>query len=98
MLVVVVVMSREVDQDQALGREVRRPAEGLGQSVGTLEGRQDAFAAGQRVEGGDRLGVGSRCVLDAAEIVQLRELGPDRRIVEPGGDRVRGGDLALVIT
>ena len=48
----------------------------------------------QRVQ---RLGVGDRQVARPPGVLQVRVLGADARVVEAGGDRVRLGDLALVV-
>ena len=41
--------------------------------------------------------VGAGEVLGAARVAQVRVLGADARVVEPGRDRVRVGDLAVVV-
>jgi hypothetical protein len=45
----------------------------------------------------DRLGVGGGGVLDPSLLAQEGVLGADGRVVEAGGDRVRVGDLPLVV-
>ena len=45
----------------------------------------------------DRLLVGDGDVLGAADVVQVRVLRPDARVVQSGGDGVNRGDLAVVV-
>ena len=76
-----------------LGRELDH----LGEGVGGLERRDDALELGQELEGGERLLVGGRQVGDAADIVQPGMLRADAGIVEAGRDRMRLGDLPVVV-
>ena len=50
-----------------------------------------------RCAGGERLVVRRADVLRAAGVAQVRVLGPDARVVEAGGDRVRVENLAVVV-
>ena len=63
--------------------------------VGGFERADDALALGQRLEGGERLGVGRADIFGAAAVLQMRMLGPDRGIIEPGRDRPGVGDLPV---
>ena len=62
-----------------------------------LERRDDPLGLGEPAERLERLLVGRGQVLGAARVAQERVLGPDARVVEPGGDRVRVGDLAVLV-
>src|SRR5256885_15695793 len=44
-----------------------------------------------------RLFVGDRDDLEPASVAIVRVLGPDARVVEPRRDRVRGGDLSVIV-
>jgi hypothetical protein len=63
--------------------------------MGALESRDDAFAAGQKVKGLERLVVGRRPEIDLPRRLQPGHLGPDTGIVEPGGDGMGFGHLTL---
>src|SRR5918996_716818 len=89
---VLVAAAGEADDDQ-LGVELERPRE----RVRGLERRHDPLALGEQVEGGERLLVCCRDVLRAAGVPQVRVLGADAGVVEPRRDRVRVGDLAVVV-
>ena len=65
--------------------------------VRRLERRDDPLGPRQPAERGERLLVGRADVLGAAGVAQERVLGADARVVEPGGDRVRVGDLAVLV-
>src|SRR4051812_3013230 len=67
------------------------------QRVGGLQRRDDPLKARDAAEGGERVVVAHRDVGGAAAVAQPRVLGPGTRVVEPGGDRVRLGDLPLVV-
>src|SRR5260370_369953 len=53
--------------------------------------------ARRRLEALERLVVRHRHELEPAGVAVVGVLGPDPRVVEPGGDRVRRGDLAVVV-
>ncbi len=74
-----------------------RPLDDFGQSVRRLQCRNDAFKAGERLEGFECLMVHDRHVFDAADVVQLGMLGADAGIVETGGNRVALLDLAVAV-
>src|SRR3546814_11817270 len=65
--------------------------------VRRLQRRDDALDARAQLEGVERLPVGGRNVLGAADVVQPGMLGPDSGIVEAGGDRVGVDNLAVVV-
>jgi hypothetical protein len=94
-LEVLVAAPREVDQQHVAAGECRGPLHRLGNGVRAFERRQDPLGFGEPVKGRDRLDVGRRGVLDAAELAEQRMLGSDGRIVESGGDRVRRRHLAV---
>src|SRR5262245_10832762 len=73
--------------------DVRGPFQQPCDRVRRLERGQDSLQPGELPEGAQRRLVGDREVSRAAGVPQLRVLGPDARVVEPGGDRVRLEDL-----
>src|SRR4051812_12821134 len=79
--------------DHQLGIEVER----AGERVGALERRDDPLGSREPVQRGERLLVGAWQVHGPSRIAQRGMLGADARIVEPGGDRVRVCDLAVVV-
>ena len=79
------------------GSELRGQPAGPGHGVRRFERRQDALEAGERAERVERVGVGRADVLGAAEVPQPRVLGPHGRVVEPGRNRVRARDVAVVV-
>ena len=54
-------------------------------------------SARQRLKRLERLCVGDVGVLGAPDLAQPRVLGADRRVVEPGRDRVRQLDVAVLV-
>ena len=62
-----------------------------------LDGRDDALGAGQQAQRLHGRVVGDRAVLAAAAVLEVGVLGADARVVEAGRDRVRLGDLALLV-
>ena len=68
-----------------------------GHGVGGLERGHDAFEPRQGLEGVERFRVRHRLVLEPSPLLVVRVLGPGARIVETRGDRVRLGDLAVVV-
>ena len=65
--------------------------------MGALERRNDALGPREQVERRQRLLVGARQVLGAARIAKRGVLRPDARVVEARRDRVRVGDLAVLV-
>ena len=65
--------------------------------VRRLERRDDPLGAREPLEGVERLLVGAGDVLGPARVAQERVLGADAGVVEPGRDRVRVGDLAVLV-
>ena len=63
--------------------------------VRRLQRRQDALRSRERLEPGQRVRVRRAHVLGEAGVLQVRVLGPDARVVQAGGDRVREGDLSV---
>src|SRR3954447_13108949 len=90
---VLVPAARQADEIEVAGRLLEDP----GDRVGGLERRDDPLDRGELVERGDRLLVGDRLVARATAVAQPRVLGPAARVVEAGGDRVRFGDLPVVV-
>ena len=62
-----------------------------------LERRDDAFELAAQLEGFERLGVGRRHIVDALHVVEPGMFGADARIVEAGRDRMRFGDLPVLV-
>src|SRR4051794_22497654 len=90
---VLVPAARQADQVEIALGLLEHPRD----RVRRLQRRDDPLDRGQLVEGGDRLLVGDGLVARAAAVAQEGVLGPAARIVEPGGDRVRLGDLPVVV-
>src|SRR3954451_11993623 len=67
------------------------------QRVGRLERRDDALEPGDAAERRERVVVAHGHVLRPPRVAQPRVLGPRAGVVEPGRDRVRLADLALVV-
>ncbi len=89
---ILVAPAGETDEDD-LRVHVERPRERMSR----LERRDDALRLGQPVERRQRLLVRGGDIASASGVPQERVLGADSRIVEPGRDRVRVGDLAVLI-
>src|SRR5688572_33410067 len=62
-----------------------------------FERGENAFGAREPVECGERLVVGDADVARASTVLEERMLGTDARVVEAGRDRMRLGDLAVVV-
>src|SRR5450631_300089 len=71
----------------------RSALDDLGDSVRGFERRNNAFGPSQQHGCLKRLGVRGRNILRAPRISEHGMLGADRRVVQTGGDRVRGRDL-----
>ena len=89
---ILVAAAREADDDE-LGVAVERARE----RVRRLERRDDPLRLAEAVERRERLVVGRGDVLGPARVAQVGVLGADARIVEPGRDRVRVEDLAVLV-
>src|SRR5205823_12419160 len=63
----------------------REPAHG----VRALESRNTPFETTQQLESFQCFVIGNGHVPRAADVVQMRVLGPDPRVIQPGRDRVR---------
>ncbi len=94
---VLVAAARQVDQQVLVGAHRRRQLHRVGHRVARFERRDDALGAAQAVEGGERLVVGDADVFGAADVLQVGVLGADAGVVEAGRDRMRLGDLAVVV-
>ena len=80
-------------RSSSLGPFGQRP----GERVGALERRDDPLQPRGQCERVERLGVGDRDVAGAAAVAQPGVLGAAARVVEPGRDRVRLEDLAVLV-
>ena len=89
---VLVAPARQADEHE-LGVDVER----AGKRVRALQRGDDSFGARQGVERVERLGVGAGEVVGAAGVAQSRVLGADTGVVETRRDRMRVGDLAVVV-
>src|ERR1051325_2337144 len=87
----------EVDDDEVVLGEGWRKVNDFGDGMGALEGRNDAFEAGELHERFESLVVGCVSVLDAVLVAEPGVLGADGGIVEAGGDAVGKLDLAELI-
>src|SRR5712692_7044234 len=92
---VLVAASREVDEQDRIPRHAPGDAHGIRNRVRRLERGDDALAAAQLMERSQRLVVGHREVFGAAAVLEPGMLGSDARVIEPRGNRVRLGDLAV---
>ena len=80
-----------------VGRKLRRDLRDLGQGMGRLQGRDDAFRARTQLEGGQRLYIRDSDIFHAARLMEPGVLGSDAGIVEARGNRVRVLDLTIRI-
>src|SRR3546814_17537221 len=65
--------------------------------MGAFERGDDAFGPAAELEGVERLLVGDGDIFDAAALVEPAMFGADAGIIEPGRDRMRLGDSAVVV-
>ncbi len=94
---VLVAAAAEVDQDDRVGSELAAELQRAGEGVRGLDGRDDALGAAEQAQRLHRLGVGGREVGRPADVGEVRVLGADARVVEPGRDRVRLDGLAVLV-
>src|SRR5690606_39686391 len=92
---VLVATAGQVDDHDVLARQAGRRLHGPGHGVAGLKRGDDALAAGQVPEGGERLLIRDGRVVDAPRVLQPGVLGADARVVKARGDRVRLDDLAV---
>src|SRR3954471_11150196 len=90
---VLVAAAREADEIQVALALLEHP----GERMRGLERRDDALDRGELHERRDGLLVGHRLIARASGVAQEGVLGPAPGVVEAGGDRVRLGDLAVVV-
>src|SRR3954452_19973987 len=90
---VLVAAAREADQVEIALGLLEHPRE----RVRRLQRRDDALHGGELHERGDRLLVGHRLVAGAPGVAQERVLRTAARVVEARGDRMRLGDLPVVV-
>ena len=83
---VLVAAAGQADEDRAV-RLCLGELQRMRERVGGFERAEDAFALGQRLERGERLGVGRADILRAAAVLEMRVLRADRGIIEAGRDR-----------
>lgn len=62
-----------------------------------LQRRDDAFQTRTELEGVQRLAIGGRNIVDAANIMQPGMLRANAGIIQASGNRMRLGDLAVFI-
>ena len=87
----------EVDDDDLILRHFSGNFSGLGEGVGSFQGGQDPFAAGEELEGFEGFGIGDAGVFDAAGVFPVGVLGADAGVVEAGADGVDIGGLAVFV-
>src|ERR687886_2285220 len=90
---VLISAAGEVDNQVLLRSELFGNLLGVGDGVGALERRNDAFEPGAEGEGLEGLLVSDAHVLGEAFILEVGVLRAGRRVVEAGGDRVCLPDL-----
>ena len=81
---VLVTPAGEVDQQNLVLAQRRRQLRGIGQRVAGFQRRDDALQAAQLVEGIERLRIGDRLILGAADVLQPGVLRADARVIEAG--------------
>ena len=93
---VLVAAAREIDEDPRRTRGHFR-ASLHAKAIACADSRAGRIPSSSQSEreGVERLGVGHLRVRHPAAVVEVRVLGPDRRIVEPGRDRVRRQHLPV---
>ncbi|EGE58214.1 hypothetical protein RHECNPAF_334005 [Rhizobium etli CNPAF512] len=94
---VLVATAGEVHQDDLVLAHRRRTLDHLGNRMRGLERRDDAFEAGQGLEGLKRFVVHDRHIIDPADIAEPRMFRTDARIIETGRNRMAFLDLAITI-
>ena len=94
---VFIAAAGEADDDGVIFRFAAGEFHRAGDGVRTFEGGQDAFGAGESIEGGQGVFVEAVGVRDAARVFPIAVLGADARVVEAGGHRVDVARLAIVI-
>src|SRR5207245_9192588 len=94
---ILVAPARQVHQDDFGRSQLASHALHIRDRVRRLERGQDAFEACERLERRERLVVGHVRVLGATERSEPGMLGADCRVVEPGGNRMRELDVAVLV-
>src|SRR4051794_30457501 len=94
---VFIAAAGEADEDGVVFRLFARQVHGGCHRVRAFEGRQNAFAAGERVESGEGIFVEAIRVTNAAAVFPVAVFGADARIVEAGRHRVHVAGLAVII-
>lgn len=94
---VLVTTPGQADDHQVVTRQAGCPTADLGQCMGGLQRRDDAFLAAAQLEGLQRFAVGHCDVFDPALLMQPGVLGADTRVVQTGGNRMGIGDLAILV-
>ena len=94
---VLVASPAQIHQDDLVLAHRRRELRHMRQRMRRLQRRNDALGPRAKLERRQRLLVGRRHVLDAADIMQPGMLRPDARIIQPGADRVRLDDLPVIV-
>src|SRR5690606_511301 len=94
---VLVSPAGQIDQDELVGRHLRRDAHGPGDRVRRLQRRDDALDAAAVVECGERLVVVDDDVACPAGVLEPCMLGTDAGVVETGRHRMGLDDLAVVV-
>src|SRR5215472_17636392 len=94
---VLVATAAHIHHNDVVARQGWRNLGDMGQRVGRLKRRDDAFEAARQLKCFERLAVSDRDVLDTPDVVQPGVLRAYAGIIETGGDRVRVADLPVVV-
>ena len=87
----------EADDDGVIFRFAAGKFHRRGDGVRAFQSRQNAFGAGEGVEGGHGVFVEAIGVADAAGVFPIAVFGADAGVVEAGGHRVDVAGLAVVV-
>src|ERR1700752_2653729 len=94
---VLVAAARQVHEQDGISLERRRHLAGVSDAVSRFERRDDAFGARQFLERPERLLVGGVVILGPAGSLKGSVFRPDRRVIQPCGDRMCRLDVAVRI-
>src|SRR5713226_3689067 len=94
---VLVAAAGEVEDDEVVLLELRKALDQAGDGVSGLERGNDAFGAGEQARGIQGSLIGDGEVFRAALICEPGVLGANGRIIEPGGDGMRRGNLSVFV-
>ena len=87
----------QADDDGLVFGQRRREFADMGEGVGRFQGRDDAFGAGDPLEGVQRLVVGDGDVFGAARVLEVGVFGADAGVVQARRDAVGRPDLPVLV-